>query len=273
MTKTNIRAVRIKPEAAETLVLRVRRTERISPHFVRVTLGDGDIARFRPMGYDQWFRLFIPVSGKPLPRLPGKLTAASYLRYLTISKQDRPILRNYTVRAYRAEGPEIDVDFVLHDPPAAGTPGPAASWAQNCRPGDEVAIIDEGVTFNPPAGTAGVLLVAEESGLPAVAGILASLPRDIGGRALIEVPTSDDVQELDAPSGVRLDWVIRDDPHALPGRAALAAAERMPLPDGPAFGWVVGEQALPVAVRRHWIAAGLPKDRVVFCGYWRAGRG
>ncbi|MEU7003194.1 siderophore-interacting protein [Nonomuraea sp. NPDC046570] len=258
---------------SEPLVLRVRRTAQIAPHFVRVTLGDGDIARFTPMGYDQWFRLFIPVPGKPLPRLPDKLTMASYLRYLTISKQDRPILRSYSVRAYRAEGPEIDVDFVLHDPPAGGTPGSAASWAQTCRPGDQVAILDEGVTFNPPADTTNVLLVADESGLPAIGGILASLPRDVSGRALVEVPSPADVQELDPPPGVTVDWVIRDDPHALPGRAVLAAAEQVALPDEPTFGWVVGEQALPVALRRHWIAAGLPKDRIVFCGYWRAGRG
>ncbi|MEU4224761.1 siderophore-interacting protein [Nonomuraea sp. NPDC026600] len=218
MVKTNIRAVRVKPEVSEPLILRVQRTAQISPHFVRITFGDGDIERFTPMGYDQWFRLFIPAPGKPLPRLPDKLTVASYLRYLTISKQDRPILRSYSVRAYRSEGPEIDVDFVLHDPRAGHSPGPAASWARTCRPADQVAILDEGVTFNLPADTSSVLLVADESGLPAIAGILASLPRDISGRAL-------------------------------------------------------GEQALPVGLRRHWIAAGLPKDRIVFCGYWRAGRG
>ncbi|GIH97911.1 siderophore-interacting protein [Planobispora siamensis] len=61
------------------------------------------------MGYEQWFRLFLPVSGDSLTRLPGKPTTLSYARYLTIPKSSRPVLRNYSVRAYRPEGPELDV--------------------------------------------------------------------------------------------------------------------------------------------------------------------
>lgn len=273
MARTNIRATRIKPQVSELLTLRVRRTERISPHFIRVTLGEGDIGRFTPMGYDQWFRLFIPAPGKPLPRLPDRLTMLSYAKYLTISKEDRPALRNYTVRAYRSAEQEIDVDFVVHEPKPGAAPGPAIAWAGACRAGDQVAILDEGVSFNPPADTEHVLLVADESALPAVAGILASLPDDTTGRALVEVPSAEDVQDLRVPSAVEVTWVVRGDPHAVPGRAVLAAAERIPPPDGPVFGWVAGEQALPTAMRRHWITSGLPKERIVFCGYWRAERG
>jgi len=86
MPRTNINAVRIKPEVSELLTLRVRRSERISSHFQRVTLGEGDIERFHPMGYDQWFRLFIPVSDDSLSRLPAKLNTLAYLRYLTAAQ-------------------------------------------------------------------------------------------------------------------------------------------------------------------------------------------
>lgn len=82
------------------------------------------------MGHDQWFRLFLPVSANSLTRLPPRLTTLSYARFLTISKTDRPVLRNYSVRARRPagpEGPEIDVDFVLHGSAADGTAGPATS--------------------------------------------------------------------------------------------------------------------------------------------------
>ena len=56
------------------------------------------------------------------------------------------------------------------------------------------------------------------------------------------------------------------------GWSALAAAEAMPLPDEPFYGWTVGEQALPAGVRRHWVRHGVPKDRIMFCGYWKAKR-
>ncbi|MFC6579519.1 siderophore-interacting protein [Planomonospora parontospora] len=120
-------------------------------------------------------------------------------------------------------------------------------------------------------GTRRVMLVTDETGLPAAAAILGSLPRDAEGRALIELPSPEDRQDLDAPAGVEVTWLPREDPHEVPGRAALAAARELPVPAEPFFGWVVGEQALPVALRRHWVGAGVPKEHIMFCGYWRAG--
>ncbi|ACQ78377.1 Siderophore-interacting protein [Beutenbergia cavernae DSM 12333] len=275
MARTNTAAARVKPAVSELLTLHVLRRATVSPHLVRVTLGGGDAARFRYLGFDQWFRLFIPVSQDSLARLPNKLDTIAYLKYLAISATSRPVLRNYTVRAYRADGPdgpELDVDFVLHGSAADGTAGPAASWAESCAVGDAVAIIDEGITFTPPEGLERVLIVADETGLPAVAGILASLPRGSRGHALVEIPSEADAQPLDAPDGVVVTWVARTDPHDVPGRAVLAAAQALPLGDEPFYGWVVGEQALPSALRRHWVHAGVPKHHITFTGYWKAKR-
>jgi NADPH-dependent ferric siderophore reductase len=267
---------RRKPEVTELLTLHVLRTARVSTGFVRVTLGGEDAARFRPMGYDQWFRLFIPVADDAvLSRLPDKLDTLAYLRYLAIARTQRPVLRNYTVRAYRPDGPqgaELDVDFVLHGTPEDGTSGPAATWAQTCAPGDAVAILDEGITFPAAAAHDRVLLVADETGLPAVAGVLASLGRETTGVAVVEVPHADDVQDLVGPAGVEVRWVVRDDPHALPGPAVLAAVQALPVPAGPVTAWVVGEQALVAGARRHWVGAGVPKQDVTFCGYWKAAK-
>ncbi|SCF07589.1 NADPH-dependent ferric siderophore reductase, contains FAD-binding and SIP domains [Micromonospora haikouensis] len=270
MARTNMKQARLKPEAVEPLTIQVVRRERLSAHFVRITFSGGDIERFRYMGFDQWFRLFLPVADDSLERLPAKLDALSYLRFLTIPKASRPVLRNYTVRAYRPKGPEIDVDFVIHGSTDDGTAGPAATWADRCRVGDRVAILDEGIMFNPPGGTDRVLLVADETGLAATAGILASLAPHVQGQAVVEIPSDADRQELDAPAGVEVIWLAREDPQALPGRAALAAAQALPAPPPDAYAWTVGEQTLPTALRRHWIAAGIPKEHIMFCGYWKA---
>lgn len=272
MARTNTQNARLKPEATELLVLHVLRRRRISPHFARVTLGRGDADRFRPMGFDQWFRLFLPVADNSLSRLPSKLDTLHYLKYLAIPKSSRPVLRNYTVRAHRADGPdgpEIDVDFVLHGSAADGTAGPAASWAESCREGDAVALLDEGIMFNAGPDVTDVLLVADETGLPAVAGVLAGLPGHMRGAAVIEIPSDDDRQEIEAPEGVAVHWVTRVG-DGVPGEAARAFAEGLPVGG---YGWAVGEQALPAAMRRHWIAGGLPKDKIMFCGYWKSTRG
>ncbi len=276
MAGQNVRRTRVAPRTEGLITLRVVRKAQVTPHLMRITLGGGDAADFVPMGRDQWFRLFLPVAGDAsLSRLPGKLSTVSYLRYLTISRTERPILRNYTVRAHRPdgpEGPELDVDFVLHGSAADGTAGPASAWAEQCRPGAAVALLDEGIAFMPPDGVADVRLVADETGLPAVAAILEGLAADVTGEALVEVPTAADRLDLATPSAVAVQCVVRDDPPATPGVAALAALSARPVPTKRFYGWAVGEQGLATGARRHWVANGVAKDDITFVGYWRAGK-
>jgi NADPH-dependent ferric siderophore reductase len=271
----------VKPAEQRLIRLEVLRSERLSPHWARVTLGGGEIESFTPMGYDQWFRLFLPVGGDAgLERIPAKANKLlGYLRFLRIPEGERPVMRNYTVRAYRpatdARGAEIDVDFVLHGSADDGTAGPASSWAESCAPGESVVIIDEGIAFNPERGVRNVLLVADETGLPAVAGVCASLPADASGLALIEVPSTEDAVEFERPDGIDVRWLVRNDHARTPGTLALAALRELSGADAPAascHAYVVGEQALPTAARRHLIAErGLDKSLISFCGYWRAG--
>lgn len=275
MTSTNIRKTRLKPASAGLIRLRVLHSEQISPHFTRVTLGGGDIEQFQPMGFDQWFRFFIPVADHGLDRLPTKLDTLAYVKYLAIPKKVRPLLRNFTVRGYRASGPngpELDLDIITHGSAADGSASAATYWATTCVRGDEVALMDEGVTFTPPEDVRSYRIVADESGLPAIAGILGSIQDDARGQALIEIPDAADRQDLVAPAGMEVIWITRSDPTATPGVAALSAAQALSLPSEPFYGWVVGEQALATGLRRHWVEAGVPKDNITFVGYWKAGK-
>lgn len=265
----------VKPDVQELLHLTVVRTERIAPHWMRVTLGGGEIDRFTFRGYDQWFRLFLPIGGEEgLDRIPAKANGLlGYLRFLRIPEGVRPVMRNYTVRAYRAasadRGAEIDVDFVLHgDGDAAG---PASGWAERTQPGESVVIIDEGLGFNPARGAERVVLVADETGAPAVAGICASLPASATGIAIVEAPTAADVLPIDAPAGVEVRWLVRE-ADAAPGRSALAELERLDPMAGTHY-FIVGEQHLPTSARRHLVAHGVDKAAISFIGYWRSTTG
>lgn len=267
----------VKPETQGLVHLTVLRTERLSPHWMRVTLGGAEISQFRHMGYDQWFRIFLPLGGdEGLDRLPAKANKMfGYLRYLRIPDGVRPVMRNYSVRAYRpateSAGAEIDVDFVLHGSAAEGTAGPASRWAETCEPGESVVIIDEGLAFNPARGVDRVVLVADETGLPAIASICATLPADSSGVAIIEVPSPEDTLEFPHPAGITVRWIVRE--HGIkPGSLALQALTEAALPDAPFHAYIVGEQALPTEARRHLVGErGVSKDRVSFCGYWRVG--
>ena len=264
----------VKPASPDLLHLRVLRTERLSEHWMRVTLGEGEIDRFVPLGYDQWFRLFLPVGGdEGLERIPAKANKLiGYLKYLRIPDGVRPVMRNYTVRAYRPAtanaGAELDVDFVLHG--TGPDAGPASRWAASARPGDSVVIIDEGLGFDPERGVDRVILAADETGLPAVSGVCASLPASATGVALVEVPSEADALAFDAPAGVEVRWLVRD-AQTRPGTLALAALEDVPLPAEGVHAFIVGEQALPTSARRALVARGLDKASISFIGYWRVG--
>ncbi|WP_144876421.1 siderophore-interacting protein [Microbacterium sp. 1.5R] len=267
----------VKPDSSELIRLEVVRTQRLAPHWVRVTLGSGDVERFQPMGFDQWFRLFLPIGGDAgLDRVPAKANKLfGYLRFLRIPDGERPVMRNYTVRAHRAatvdRGAEIDVDFVLHGSAADGTAGPASRWAETCTPGENVLIIDEGLTFNPQRGVDRVVLIGDETALPAIASICASLPTSATGTAIVEVPSDADALDFPHPAGVDVVWLTR--PHEFPpGSRALAQLHDLALPDAPFHAYAAGEQSLASGVRKHLVGErGVDKDSVSFCGYWKAG--
>ena len=270
----------VKPDNQDLLHLTVLRTQRLSSHWMRVTLGGGDIDRFAPMGYDQWFRIFLPLGGdEGLERLPAKAhKLVGYLRYLRIPNGVRPVMRNYSVRAFRAgtggTDAELDVDFVLHGSAAEGTAGPASRWAETCGVGESVVIIDEGLAFNPARGTDRVLLVADETGLPAIASICATLPEDAVGLAIVEVPTAEDALDFDRPKGVEVRWIVRHpaDKPGEPALSALTALSPVELPASPFHAYIVGEQSLPTGARRHLVNdRRIDRDLVSFCGYWRVG--
>lgn len=245
----------------------VLRREQISPHMTRVTFGGPDLRRFRYRGFDQWFRLAIPARAEDrFDNLPPRFGLGGYLKYRSLPKDTRPVIRNYTVRGFRAGAAELDVDFLIH-----GSEGLAGPWAAAVEPGARAALIDQGCGWRPiPA--ARTLLVADESGLPAVAGILRDMPRDAAGHALIELSDPADRQDLAAPEGMHIRWLTRGGGQ-VPGAAALPALAGLEGVGEDLYAFTVGESGLATGARRHLVRErGISKHRVTFCGYWRTGR-
>jgi NADPH-dependent ferric siderophore reductase len=258
---------------------RVSRSEQVTPHMRRVTFAGGDLNSFVYKGFDQWFRLAIPVSsGTRFDNLPEKFGFGGLLKFLTLPKGTRPVIRNYTIRAFRpaSEGEdekggkgikdaEMDVDFVVH-----GTSGVAGPWAMSAEPDAPVALIDQGCGWAPVPAEQSVI-VADESGMPAALGILRDMPRDATGHAIIEIFDEQDRQDAEAPDGVTVHWVVRN-PSDDPGTLALPALRELDLPSS-LYGFTVGESSLIKAVRRHLVNdRGVPKSNVTFCGYWKIGK-
>lgn len=262
----------VLPEETRYYRLTVARVGDVSPSFRRITVTSDELADFAYLGYDHWFRLFIPAADHQAWRLPSSTSKLWFAQWLAIRAKARPHVNNYTVRDFRADVRELDIDIVLHRGDSGALEGRVAQWASEVRPGDDLAILDQGLLFNRPAECGSVVLAGDESALPAIEGILRSLPAEIGGRAVIEVPTRSDVRELTHGPAIELHWVVRAevDPAAVAGAAALAATCALPAPAPDTYAFLAGESGLVTGARRHLVQAGLPKDQITFTGLWKS---
>ncbi|MFI7392849.1 siderophore-interacting protein [Streptomyces tendae] len=260
---------RLTPQHPEMFRARVVRTEQVSPSMRRVTVTGPRLGGFPWLGYDHWFRLFFPLPHQRGLRLPEFTGSQWWQPYLAIPEEERPHCANYSVADYRSAAAELDIDFVVHRGPTGEVEGRAAIWACGTRPGDTLALLDQGILFDCPQGASEVTVVADETGLPATASILRSLPEGTVGRLIQEIPTDADRRELTAPAGVTVSWVVRRDDTAVPGAAALRELRRLTRADAAGYAFVVGESTLATEGRRHLHRLGLPKERITFSGFWK----
>lgn len=194
--------------------LAVRSVERLSPSFTRIELGGPEMVDFGVDGplYDQRIKLIFPgPAGLPT------LSAEHWWEELTaLPEETRGAVRTYTIAAAVGEGADtrILVDFVLHP----GAHGPGSGWAQSAEVGDELlAALPHrarpmgGIEFEPGEADR-LLLVGDETALPAIGRILADLPARDGGRTgavFVEVPSAADIRALPAVEGVEVTWLPR----------------------------------------------------------------
>lgn len=224
-------------EAPPVLVTeaRVRRTERISPAFVRVVLESADFVDLaRDQGYDTRIKLVVPGATGRLPDIPDPVDGY-YAGLLAMPDAHRAAMRTYTIRDVVDEDGDtlLVVDLVVHDPVEEA--GPACRWARAAVPGDVVQVVGPhrdsvragvpyGGTEFDPAGRRRLLIAGDETAVPAVARILADLPAGHTGEAFLEVPSGADVLDLPLPPGFTITWLNRDGGRH--GRALVEAVRR-----------------------------------------------
>lgn len=232
----------------------------ISAHLVRVTLTVvGDYASTRIP--DEYIRVLIPPAGAALvlPQIDEKWN----ITYPEGSAE--PDFRVYTISDHRiVEGEtQIDVDVALHEE------GVGSEWARSCRPGDAVGVIEPHGLYSAAPDVGWQLLVADITGLPAVARILRGLSP--GQRADVHVVLTDERDEIVLPSAadVEITWqVVAKDTDICDALAAAVTSRELPASDR--YVWLAGEARASRAVRRHlrrelkW-----PQSDFYTCGYWQ----
>lgn len=236
------------------------RTERLTPHLVRLTLVGPALAGL-PVGLPAAsIRLLLPPAGADEVVLPT-WNGNEFL----LDDGRRPVIRTFTPRRHDDAALELDVDVVLHER------GAVAAWAAAAVRGDPVAVSGTGRGYAVDEGATAFLLGGDESAIPAISVLLEALPAAAAVDVLVEVARPDARLELPTHPGAAVTWCDRE-AGAGPGDALQAAIVGTDLaPDVRV--WVAGEAAAVQRIRRHLFdERGLTRDRAHVRGYWKRDR-
>ncbi|SBV06190.1 NADPH-dependent ferric siderophore reductase, contains FAD-binding and SIP domains [Streptomyces sp. Ncost-T6T-1] len=260
-----------RPVVTFPIVLReltVLRVADVTPGMRRVTLGgeqlrafhrDGlDLPALRSEGFDDHVKFFFADGDAP-PVLPGQNVSS-----LDWPADARPIAKDYTPVRYDPEAGEIDFDFVRHEG------GVASTWAQAVKPGEVTWIAGPKMSHGHPEGVDWLLVIGDETALPAIGRWLAEMPAGTRARVFIEVGEESHRQELPTEADATVTWLTRDGAPAGSTDLLERAVRSMEWLPGEVYVWAAGEAVSLKGIRRHLSAErGVPRERTHITGYWR----
>lgn len=234
-----------------TFIATVTATKELAPRLRRVTFTAPELKQLQLGGADEYVGLIMP---KPNAELSLPDPSIKNLR-AAVRKMDNVDLRWYTIRHLRNESAEIDIDVVTH-----GIQGPGSTWFVCATPGMQVGISLASHTYYPHDGAQ--LYVADPAAAPALWAILDSMPNHNNVHVLLH----GDADELAIPSSLpELGSFQRDVPieqYLTDLPVSVTELE---------YAWLCGEASLATGARRALVAAGMPKTKIMFSGYWKRG--
>lgn len=236
-------------------LLVVKKAWHLTPNMIRVAFSGPELEGF-PEGCEGGnCKLLLPEPNETIETFARRLADGDSLTK-----------RTYTVRSFDATIGELTIDFVAH-----GDEGPASRWASHAKPGEFLG-------FAGPSGPKIThfeadyyIVAADPSAIPIAAATLEAMPRDARGVAIFEVTSEDDRQNIDAPAGIEMHWLIQPDPH-VPSTAQEDFIRALDWPEGRVQTCIAGESGVIRSLRSFLhIEKQLPREDVYISGYWKIG--
>lgn len=220
--------------------LTIARTERLTPHMIRLTLEGDELEDFTSLAPDDHLKIEVPG--------PNGTT----------------VRRDYTPRRYDAQAGLLLIDVFDH------TGGPAANWARNLSVGDTARI-------GGPRGSAVLVgdiahwvLIGDETALPAIGRRIEDLPAGASVTSVVAVPDPADEQVFDTAARHTALWIHRPVDQAADPLPFLETLDGLSLPPQ-SYVWIAAEGSVARALRSRFLHAGHDKAWMKSSGYWTAG--
>ena len=241
----------------------VESTQQLTPSLIRVVLGGEGLADYTHTEWtDQYVNaLFLPDGSPYAP--PFDVDDARAL-----PREQQPVGRRYTVRAWDPVARKVTFDFVVH-----GDIGYAGRWANHAQPGDRLQFVGPNGGYRPDPNFDTHLFAGDESALPAIAASLEQVPAGAPTYAVLVVDDADGELELTTPGDLHVTWLHRVDAEPGDNDQLLHGVEALDLPTGRTQVFVHGEAHEVRSIRTHLIVErGIPKADTSISPYWRRGK-
>lgn len=245
-------------------VLRVKRKEYITPHYIRVILFGDEVAQFADTTVGVNNKILVPPVGVDDIHFPEYDDEQQ--QWIHPPEHLRPLIRTYTHRGIDVEKGEMTIDFVYH-----GDGSPASRWAGNAKKGDQLGVLMKAgkKALYPEADW--YLLAGDATAIPVLGAILESLPAKAKVAAVIEVYGREDEQQLHTDAQLHIQWLYNPSPGE--GSTLADAVRSVQIPaGGTKFGYVAAEFSSVKEIRKY-----LRKDlewttqELYAYSYWKSG--
>ena len=231
----------------------VQTIEPVTPRVRRIVFGGENLEGF----------------SSPRPGAHIKLLFGTDPNGSTEPKKMRSQMRTYTPRCFNPDTNELTVEFVLHGD------GLASTWAAQTKVGDTLTIAGPGGGMDIPDTLKNIVMLVDESAIPAAGTVLEALPASCKPVVICEVDNAHEQRSLSSSFGVKPIWLFRQEQSASPGQLlenylpnVLANIKDF---DDP-FWWIACEANAMRRMRSQLLTQhGVSKDQLVSRGYWKSG--
>ena len=244
-----------EPDRRTPRLLTVRKALRLTPNMIRVTFAGPELEGIPAGREGANCKVLLPAPGQDREAFAAQLREGP-----------RPMIRTYTVRHFREDALELDIDFAMHE-----GEGPATAWARAAAPGSFCGFAGPSQAKVSEFVADWYLVAADMSALPVAAATLEAMPRDAKGVAIFEITSEADRQDIAAPKGVRIHWSLHPDPK-VPSGAQEAFVRALDWPEGRIQTCIAGESGVIKALRAFFHKEkALPREDTYISGYWKIG--
>jgi len=249
-----------------TDIYHLKNREYITPHYIRLTLGNENIEAVKDSTFGTNNKIYIAPDGQTKVHFPEY--DENKMEWKPMPEDIKPHIRTYTHRGINLEKKEIYIDFVAH-----GDEGPASNFAINAPIGSELGISMKTDVSSLYPEVEDYLLVGDATAIPVLSCILESLPKNVKVHVIIEVISAEDIQAISTAATATLDWLINPTPSENSLLSVKAKSHAEVMNPNSRFAYIAAEFSTVKDIRnflrkeKHWT-----KDELYAYSYWKLGK-